>query len=191
MICHTAISRSDEKHRFPRNTCQLSMQHHTLVAFPPPPSHPALKSCSFYLCCGCEGETMGQIQLQLQGKIDCLGYSSLGWICLRYSRNKKHWQFFILFFIFYLLTTLFPLKQGKQETGARWERITFSPISVGHASLGPGQSWAAVGKSTFAELQLSLFNPTQLRMQTAGCKQGCRLLEQWREWEDENFVCLL
>lgn len=165
MMCHTAISRSDEKHRFPRNACQLSVQHHTLVAFPPPPSHPPLKSCSFYLCCGCEGKTMGQIQLQLKEKFDCLGYSCLGWICLRHSRNKKCWQFFILLFILYLLTTLFPLRQGKMETGARWEKITFSPVSVGQAVPGRGSASVLFPTATFS-LQPHSTEDTNCRMQT-------------------------
>lgn len=50
---------------------------------------------------------------------------------------------------------------------------------------------AGVQQLHFPLLQLQSPNLLNPGCKLPGWKQGCMLLEQWREWEDENFVCLL
>lgn len=69
----------------------------------------------------------------------------------------------IFYFILYYISTHNPFSPKKKES----RRLELG----GKRSLSAPYQWgmlsrAAVGKSTFAELQLSVSNPTQLRMQT-------------------------
>lgn len=56
-----------------------------------------------------------------------------------------------------------------------------------------GRAAFGIGFSSCTFLYCNFQSPNSLNpgCKLPGCKQGCMLLEQWREWEDENFVCLL
>lgn len=126
-----------------------------------------------------------------QVEFDCLGYSCLRWICLSHSHNKKIRKkfvsvFFNLFIYFWnLFPNILPLRQGKCKAQARMKESLPDPPSGAHCH---GQRFS---RRTLPCCIFQSPTSTSSGCKLPGCKQGCMLLEHWREWEDENFVRLL